>query len=333
MQVLTYGILHAKLQIKVAKVNIQVRLATPYGKYVEAMGGGISVLGRAMEELRAGQLVSAVDPIALSNDGLALMHLGEFETALEQFDKTLNTVTDPIQKALVLNNKGVVFLKFGQYQKAIECFEEGITFDSDSEIPLLRENKQMAEEYLTRATDADNLTEPTQIRFVQGYPVPFEETLLYEFKEITSSNPARSITNDSDEYAVAFLNREGGRIFWGIRDSDRITTGVILNEQQRNETRTKVSEKLGAIQPSISVEDWQLEFHNVYDSQGEIIEDLWVIELVIPPPQERDVFYTGSSDLFVKTEGGRQKLRGQQITEFILRRLQNDTKTDEKGEN
>lgn len=324
----TYGILLAKLQLQAAKISIQVNLATPHEKYIEAIAEGSFVVSKAMEDLPAGQPVSAVNPIALSNNGLAFMHLGEFETALEQFDKTLNAVTDPIQKAFVLNNKGVVFFRFGQYQKAIECFEEGIALDSGSEVPLLLENKQMAEEYLTRAADADNLTEPTQIRFVQGYPIPFEETLFYEFKEIKGGNPARSITKDSDEYAVAFLNREGGRIFWGVRDSNRTTIGVILNEQQRNEARTKVSEKLGAIQPSISVEDWQLEFHNVYGLQGETVEDLWVIELVISPPQERDVFYTGSSDLFVKTEGGRQKLRGQQITEFILRRLQADTETD-----
>ena len=328
MKISTYGILYAKLQLQVAKINIQVGLATPHGKYVEAMGGGISVLGRAMEELRAGQLVSAVNPMDFSNDGLALMHLGEFQDALKDFNKVLNVVQNPTQRALVLNNKGVVFLRLKQYQKAIECFEEGIALDSDSEIPELRKNKQIAEEYLAIATDADNLTAPTQIRFVQGYPIPFEETLFYEFKEIKGGNPARSITNDSDEYAVAFLNREGGRIFWGIRDRDRITTGVILNEQRRNETRTKVSEKLGAIQPSISPEDWQLEFHNVYDSQGEIIEDLWVIELVITPPQERDVFYTGSGKLFVKTDGGRHELRGPKATEFIIRYLRNDIETD-----
>ena len=330
----TYGILLAKLQLQAAKISIQVNLATPHEKYVEAIAEGSFVVSKAIEDLPAGQPLSTVNPIALSNNGLAFMHLGEFETALEQFDKTLNAVADPIQKAFVLNNKGVVLLQLKQYQKAIECFEEGITFDSDDEIPLLRQNKQIAKEYLARATDTDNLTQPTQIRFVQGYPIPFEETLFYEFKEIKEgNNPVPPIIKHSNEYAVAFLNREGGRIFWGIRDSDRITTGVILNEQQRNETRTKVSEKLGAIQPSISPEDWQLEFHNVYDSQGEIIEDLWVIELVIPPPQERNVFYTGSSDLFVKTVGGRQKLRGQQITEFILRRLQNDMETDEKGDN
>lgn len=334
MNVLTYASLHAKLELQTVKISIQVGLATPREKYVEGMGGKSFSLGTVEKGLRAGQLVSPVDPMTFVNDGLALLHLEEFQAALEYFDKALNTAQDSIQKASILNNKGAAFIWLKQYQKAIKCFEEGIVFDSDGEIPLLRENKQIATEYLARATDADNLTQPTQIRFVQGSPVPFEETLFYEFKEIKEgNNPVPPIIKHSNEYAVAFLNREGGRIFWGIRDRDRITTGVILNEQQRNETRTKVSEKLGAIQPSISVEDWQLEFHNVYGLQGETVEDLWVIELVISPPQERDVFYTGSSDLFVKTEGGRQKLRGQQITEFILRRLQNDTETDEKGDN
>ena len=322
MSVPTYVSLHAKLELRVVKISIQVGLATSREKYVEAMGGkGVSLV-TVERGLRAGQLVSPVDPMTFCYDGLAWLHLGEFQVALKCFDKAFNAVQDPIQKATVLNEKGVTFIGLKQYQKAIECFEEGIVFDSNGEIPLLRQNKQIAEEYLARATDAANLTEPTQIRFIQGQPVPFEETLLYEFKEIEEgSNPVNSIIKHSNEYTVAFLNHEGGRIFWGVRDSNRITIGVTLNEQQRNETRTKVSEKLGAIQPSISVEDWQLEFHNIYNLQGEIVEDLWVIELVIPPPQERNVFYTGSSDLFVKTDGGRRKLRGQQITEFIHRRL------------
>ncbi len=328
IKVPAYFSLYAKLEIRVATLSIQVGLATPHEKYVAAGRRNSSSFWKAEEELHLGQLVSFVDPMGFSDTGLAFLHLEDFEAALEAFDKALKSVQNSTQKAIVLNNKGLAFLRFKQYQKAIECFEEGIALDSDSEIPELRENKQIAEEYLARATDADNLAEPTQIRFVQRYPVPFEETLFYEFKEIKGSNPARSITNDSDEYTVAFLNREGGRIFWGIRDSDRITIGVILNEQQRNEVRTKVSEKLGAIQPSISPEDWQLEFHNVYDSQGEIIEDLWVTELVIPPPQERDVFYTGSGKLFVKTDGGRHELRGPKATEFIIRHLRNDTETE-----
>lgn len=328
MKVTTYGFLYAKLQLRVAKVSIHVNIATVHGKYVEAEAGGSFTLLKAAEALDAGQLTAAVDPMIFCENGVALLHLREFQTALESFDKALNAVPNPIQKAIVLNNKGWAFINLKQYQKAIKCFEEGIALDSDNEISLLRENKQVAEEYLARATDADNLTQPTQIRFTQGQLVPFEETRLYEFKEVRGRNPAGSIANTSDEYAVAFLNSEGGRIFWGIRDSDRITVGVTLNDQQRDEVRRKVSEKLGSIDPPVSVEDWCLEFHNVYDLQGETVENLWIVELLVLPPQERNIFYTNSGELFIKTEGGKQKLLGPQVTEFIRGRLQDDTETD-----
>ena len=327
MKVTTYGFLYAKLQLRVAKVSIHVNIATVHGKYVEAEAGGSFTLLKAAEALRAGQLTAAVDPMIFCENGVALLHLQEFQMALESFNKALNAVPNPIQKAIFLNNKGWAFLNLKQYQKAIECFEEGIAFDSDNEIPLLRENKQIAQEYLVRATDADNLTEPTQIRFIQYQPVPFEETRFYEFKEIRGGNPVDSITNTADEYAVAFLNLEGGRIFWGIRDSDRITVGVLLDERQRDNVRRKVSEKLWGIRPPISDEDWGIEFHNVYDLQGNTTEDLWVVELVISPQQEKEVFYTNSGELFVKTLGGKQKLLGPQVTEFIRSRFQNYTET------
>ena len=327
MQIPAYCILYAKLGVLVAIVNTQVRLATLHEKFVEAVGGGHLSLFKAAEDIEAGQLTSTSNPMAFSANGIALMHLEEFQAAHEHFDKAFNAVNDPISKAIVLNNKGLAFLRSKQYQKAIECFEAGISLDSEGEFTVLRENKQVAEEYLASATDADNLTHPTQIRFVQEQPVPFEETLFYEFKEIKGNNPSNRITKDSDEYAVAFLNREGGRIFWGVRDSDRITVGVKLDERQRDEVRRIVSENLGSITPPISVNGWNLQLHSVYDLQGKVIEDLWVIELVVSPPQEKEVFYTSKLELHVKTEGGKKKLLGPQITEFIRDRLQDDSES------
>ena len=261
--------LYEKLGIRLVKITTQVSLATLEEKYVETIGnhifGSREMEGDSAQDWRTGQLITYVNPIDLSDDGLALFNLGEFQAALNNFDDAFDAVQDASQKAIVLNNKGFTFLRLKQYQKALECFEKGIAFDSEGERPELRENKQIAEEYLARATDADKLTQPTQIRFIQGLPVPFEETRFYEFKEIKGRNPADSITKISDKYAVAFLNSEGGRTFWGVRDSDRITVGVTLDERQRDEVRRKVSEKLGAIRPPISVEDWQLELHPVYN--------------------------------------------------------------------
>ena len=325
-----YRILYTKLQIKAERINIQIGLATVDEKYVEVIGGGNYAFYKMADGVRPrnGALVSLVNPIGSSDVGIAFSHLGEYQTALDSFNHALERVEDPSQRAIVLNNMGWTFLQLKQYQKAIGCFEEGIALDSDGGTPELRVNKQIAEEYLARATDADNLTAPTQIRFVQNIPIPFEETLFYEFKEIGGGNPASRIGEIVDEYAVGFLNCEGGRIFWGIRDKDRITVGVRLNHRVRNEIRENVPNKLNSIQPSISPEHCKLEFHEVYDLQGETVEDLWVIELVVPRPQERDVFYTSSPKLYVRDDGVTRELKGPAATEFILRRMQSDTETN-----
>ena len=103
--------------------------------------------------------------MAFSDQGLAFLHLGDFQTALENFDKALGGVEDSRDKAIVLNNKGLAFLRSKQYQKAIQCFEEGIALDSEGEIATLRENKRVAEEHLTKAADAHNFSLPTQALF------------------------------------------------------------------------------------------------------------------------------------------------------------------------
>ena len=58
---------------------------------------------------------------------------------------------------------------------------------------------------------------------------------------------------------------------------------------REDELRVKVSEKLGAIQPSI-VGHWQFELHPIYDLQRETIEDLWIIELLDPVSTEKRGF-------------------------------------------
>lgn len=328
MKGVIYGSLYAALQLQVANIVTHVSLATREGKFVEAVAGGRFALFQAGENLRAGQLISPVDAMAFCDQGLAFLHLGDFQTALENFGKALAGVEGSKNKAIVWNNKGLVFLRTKQYQKAVECFEEGITLDPEGELATLRENKRVAEEGLVHAAEAHDFNQPTKARFFLDQPVSFEETRFYEFKEVSSRNPVSSIENTADEYTVAFLHREGGRLFWGIRDRDRITVGVTLDDQARNKARRQVSQKLCRIQPPISAGHWRLEFHAVHDIQGRTIPELWVIELVVLPPQEKQVFYTDSGEVFVKTEGGKQKLQGPALTEFVRNRFESETETD-----
>ncbi len=178
-------------------------------------------------------------------------------------------------------------------------------------------------EFKRIAIDVDDLTSGAGFEFVLNQQVPIEETRHFEFKEIRSSTGAvDSIVNTSDEYAVAFLNSEGGRLFWGIRDKDRVVVGVRLNDRERDKVRRDVSSKLNQIEPRVDPSRYRIEIHKVRDEQGRHpIPDLCIVEMIVPAPQSAGPFYTGGGDAWVKIDGGKQKLKGVALTDFIKQRL------------
>lgn len=162
------------------------------------------------------------------------------------------------------------------------------------------------------------MLQPTQ--FVLNNPVRFEETRHFEFKEVKGKNPVDSIKNTCDEYAVAFLNRDGGRVYWGIRDKDRTVVGVLLTYSQRDKLRRIVTEKLGNISPKLSPSAYRIELHTVGDNSHNPITDLFVVELVVPKPSSKSLYHTGGNDVFMRTDGGKKKLTVSEIEDEVKRR-------------
>jgi hypothetical protein len=156
--------------------------------------------------------------------------------------------------------------------------------------------------------------EPVQLRFYVNQPLPIEETRHYEFKEVAGRNPVSSIVNASDEYTVAFLNSGWGRIFWGVRNADRVAVGVQLDYEQRDRIRRLVWEKLFTIRPATALTKYRVALHPLYDGTEEI-RDLCVVELVIPAGDPKMLYSTASGDVFVKRDGGKRKLTLEEILE------------------
>jgi hypothetical protein len=159
------------------------------------------------------------------------------------------------------------------------------------------------------------------IRYVLDCPVAVEETRYHEFKEIKGLNPVRAIRKIVDEYVVAFLNREGGRIYWGIRDEDRVVVGVHLNFRQRDEVRRAITDKICRIQPALAPSAYQINFHDVFQD-GQAVPDLFVIEVVVPRPQTNLLYFSGANEVFVKTDAGKKRLSGMELQDEIVRRLE-----------
>lgn len=158
--------------------------------------------------------------------------------------------------------------------------------------------------------------------FILNRPVDVEETRHYEFKEIKGGKPLDTIKNTCDEYVVAFLNSDGGRILWGIRDSDRHVVGVTLSSAERDALRRTVTNQLHQIKPPISPTAYQVNLHRVYEDESceKRVEDKYVVEVVAPRVFGSDLYATGGGQVFVKTDSGKKLLSFQEVQDEIRRR-------------
>jgi len=160
---------------------------------------------------------------------------------------------------------------------------------------------------------------PPVAKFILNKPVSVEETRYYEFKEVTGNNPVNIIKNAADVYTVAFLNSEGGRIYWGVTD-DRIAVGVCLDSKQKDELQRVVGQKLHQIKPAIAPTAYRILFHPLYREDETIVPDLCIVEIVVPRVSATELYFTGGNEAFVKTDGAKKLLVGPELQAEILRR-------------
>ncbi len=112
----------------------------------------------------------------------------------------------------------------------------------------------------------------------------------------------------ADQYVVAFLNSEGGRIFWGITDVERKAVCVRLNDQEKDEIRRVVGEKLNNIQPPIAPSDCRIEVHQIIDGNVKAIQNIYVVEITVSKPKADKFYDTSKGEAWIKTDGGKKQL-------------------------
>ena len=56
-------------------------------------------------------------------------------------------------------------------------------------------------------------------------------------------------------------------------------------------------------------ESYRLEFHPVID-QNAVAPDLYILEITVPRRNHDGLFFTGSGEAWVRTDGGKRKLSG-----------------------
>ena len=167
-----------------------------------------------------------------------------------------------------------------------------------------------------------------QINFVQGEIFDREEGDSVEFKEIKSQRPVNTIVNHAEQYVVGFLNAQiDGYLYLGIDDSGSIQ-GVTLNRNDRDEIGKNIPNKLRMTDPPISHDHYIVTFHDIFNSERECIEDLFVVQIHVVKTEDKIYLYKTSGD---KTSGGSvylkkgstcMKLNSEEIAKEIGRRTQ-----------
>ncbi len=211
------------------------------------------------------------------------------------------------------------------YTLSIKRLEEALNLHADSDFYC--SDQQFLEKSFPVIYDLYNLEigerrfagRSSRLKFVLYQPVDAEETLHCEFKEVKGSNPLGAIKNKVDEYVVAFLNSEGGSIYWGIRDGDRVVVGVNLTYEQQDKLKQVIVEQLTNIKPAVAPSLYRINLHPVQRDHNPI-PDCYVVEVAVPKVSSKFLYFTGGMESFIKTDAGKKKLSIYEIHEEITTR-------------
>ncbi|MGM0922852.1 MAG: ATP-binding protein [Bacillota bacterium] len=170
-------------------------------------------------------------------------------------------------------------------------------------------------------SDEDSKSEQEYYMYKIDDVVNILEDHEYEFKEIKGGSPKNAITSNVSEYATSFLNNQGGRILYGITN-DRKVKGFTADADLIDKIKQGIYNSLREIQPPLSGNHYKIEFHPVYDSNSQVIENLYVLEVGIPPSRDRSaIYFDKGKDLHIRLDGVKHQLKGTEIISFIQGKL------------
>lgn len=75
------------------------------------------------------------------------------------------------------------------------------------------------------------------------------------------------------------------------------------------------------IEPHIDPSSVVFYFHNVEDHNSNQLVDQYVVEIIVPPSYEKQLYFTGSNKAWIKSDGVKQQLRGTALVDYIKKNI------------
>jgi hypothetical protein len=131
--------------------------------------------------------------------------------------------------------------------------------------------------------------------------VPIDEDDVLEFKDYYLENEEAWIRMEETVLKTinAFLNHQGGRMFFGITDAGRVK-GLKANRLMRDKIRRGIDSVINAMRPQVDLTDlgYRVDFVPIRGLKGERSEDRWVCAICINEDRhlpDIGVYFTDSS--------------------------------------
>ncbi len=205
-----------------------------------------------------------------------------------------------------------------------------ITYTSKRRISPVNFNYNFPKKRLTPLTKSKTSRNKEEEKYFLNEKYNSDETRNIEFKEVKGKNPISSIQGVAIQYVVAYLNsvsNKTGYIYWGIKDETQEIVGIKVDAKQRDDIRKRLTDDFHSITPDIEPSAFSVEFHKIYDKKtNSPIEDLFLLEIVIPPVQSLYLYSTSKGEVYIKTDSGKRKLTIMKIQKELEARIMKNLK-------
>ncbi len=131
---------------------------------------------------------------------------------------------------------------------------------------------------------ADNHVRYNAERLVAGRKLKIDEDMYIEFKHVQlqrddfeSQTDLSCVLDAAETHLNAFLNTNGGAIYFGVADDGTVRGQPTMNENKRNYIRSAIGQRLSHFDPPVPSEFYSVEFKEVIDMDGYCVVDTFVI--------------------------------------------------------
>jgi Putative DNA-binding domain len=175
-------------------------------------------------------------------------------------------------------------------------------------------------DYKTQKRDNKNAIDYNINIYTLGKEINKFEDRKNEFKECKGRGFDLTFACDLlSKYVSAFLNTEGGTLYYGISDNG-VVSGVTMNRRVRDLFTTAFDGCVNKFRPPVEPSYYRLNYFPVYSSSGNPLNNIYVIELEIQKGDENKIYFNHKEEAYVKRDSSVSLLKGPSLSEFTLRR-------------